>query len=84
MKKQRIMSKQAEAEGLIALPVAIKRLQANPETSWWPETSIRDAVVNGDVPSIRASLRPRAKIFVRMEDLEAHMEKLKQEPTNDE
>jgi hypothetical protein len=67
--------KQEEVEGYLPLVEAIKAIRER--HPWWPENSIRDAVRKGLIPSRKASLRPRAKYYVRISDIEAFVEKLK-------
>jgi len=70
-------TKKQKPEGYVPLVTAIKVIRGR--HPWWPETSIRDAIREGQIPSMKASLRRKAKYFVRIEDLEAFVAKLKVE-----
>jgi len=73
------MAKKDESDGFINLAAAIKEIQK--QEPWWKEVSIRKEVREGKIPHRKGSLSAKAKYYVRLEDLEAYVKKLKVDQT---
>jgi hypothetical protein len=68
-RKELVMGKTATMEGTDMMPLTKALKVLKQKYPWMPASALRQAVVDGKVPSIRSSDKKGAYYYVRLEDL---------------